>query len=50
MVQRYVTCGSPQEMKSRMTMVGNVPRKVDAGAIWTGTPAKENKQHRPLQR
>ena len=37
-------------MKERMTTSENIPRKVDAGAVWTGVPTKENKQYKPEQR
>ncbi len=31
-------------MKARMTSLDEeAPRKVDAGAVWTGPPAKDNK-------
>lgn len=43
-VQRYVKFKSAQEMKARMTSVDEeAPRKIDAGAVWTGPPAKDNK-------
>ena len=33
-----------------MTSIDNMPKKVDAGAVWTGIPAKDNKQDKPCQR
>ena len=43
-VQRYVKFKTPHEMKARMTSLDEEPpRKVDAGAVWTGPPAKDNK-------
>lgn len=49
-VQRYVTFQSHKEMKSRMLNCDNPPRKVDAGAIWTGIPVKDNKTEKTIQR
>lgn len=50
-VQRYVKFRSADEMKARMTsLMEEPPRKVDAGAIWTGIPAKDSKNVRPSQR
>lgn len=38
-------------MRNRMTsLMDEPPRKLDAGAVWTGIPAKDNKQVRPIQR
>jgi len=40
-VQRYVKFQSAVDMKKRMTSNDDdPPRKVDAGAIWTGPPSK----------
>ena len=50
-VQRYVKFRSAEDMRNRMTsLMEEAPRKVDAGAVWTGIPAKDNKQVRPMQR
>lgn len=43
-VQRYVKFKSVDEFKRRMTSVDDEPpRKLDAGAIWTGPPSKDSK-------
>ena len=39
-----------KEMKSRMINSETPPRKVDAGAIWTGIPTKDNKEEKTIER